>query len=166
MKKLIFAIIAVMFLGGCLESTYIGNPYVWTNDQVNAYYAKCPNLFALKDTLITDGYKWQSDGMNFNPLTDTVATPNFVLSHGGGNCNDLANLFQDYAQSTGTADEYIEYIIRSGYKWHSYTCFRVGDVWYMQSNISLVAIASPEASVEHWYSLGYQYREIVQKWNK
>lgn len=157
-----------IFLGGCLKSTYMGNASVWSEEKVHAYYASISpaDLSYLAAKLVQDGYQWQSDGTNLTPLTDTVARPEFVLSHGGGNCNDWSNLFQDYARHTGAADEYTEYYLRSGYKWHLITIFKIGDNYFEQSNLSVTPTASHEASIERWYAKGYHYRDPIQYWKK
>ena len=161
-------LLIIVFLSGCLEKTYIGNPTTWSDEQVLTYYQgiQPADIVYFAAKLKQDGYRWQSDGTNLIPFTDTIATPNFVLSHGGGNCNDLANLFQDFVKKTGAADEYIEYYLRSGYKWHLITVFKVGNDWFLQSDLSVAPIASPEAAVEVWYAKGYQYREAIQVWKK
>jgi len=167
MIKLILRLGLISFilitLNGCLDQTYVGNPDIWPDDQVQAYYAKCGDIFQLAINLKQDGYLWQSDGTNFNYLTDTMATPNFFLSHGGGNCSDWLNIYWNYyLLHRDCLSSYTRWVTRQGYLWHYFATFEINGQVYMQSNNDIILVESVETAKDIWYNKGWRYFDVIQ----
>lgn len=137
----------------------------WTRSQVENYFAKFNgSIWLLNDDLVSQGFKWASDGLNFSILTDTFARPEQVLARKFGNCGDYMRLYEEFIKYSGCARKYVQY---------EFTCDDALNYHYAalidlnngqqicQSNLSLL-----ESYTFSILSNGYDNVKIIDKWEK
>lgn len=146
----------------------------WDEARQAELFSRFATIFDFQTWLVSNGFKWRSDGLNFSIETDTFERPGQVLARGWANCGGFMRLFEAYIKATGAVDEYVQFELTAPAKilgvipwtrWHYVSAFRIGAWWYVQSNLAFLAIVN-EADTESMIRLfkEYQNARVLDRW--
>lgn len=144
------------------------------NEEVKVIFEKHQSIIGFATYLYVEKFTYNHDGLNYTYILDTFERPNQVLARKFANCSGYMRLWQDYVEYMRNADEIIQYDMNNGWQWklnplggqwHYISFIRVDNKWYLQSNVNIIEIASPESTLEVYKK---EYKNITQiySWKK
>ena len=128
--------------------------------EVEEIYSLCKTPFQLEVYLCSHGFKWASDGLNFNILSDSFEKPSQVLSRKWANCSGFLRLYSTLFDKIGIKHKEILLIHSDKIQWHYINIFQYDGKFYQQSNIALTEITSFDKLWQEWKEKGYGKRTV------
>lgn len=136
---------------------------------MNKLYDDLNSILALEQYLVSQGFKYGSDGMNAWEVTDDAERPTMVLARKFANCNGYMRLYEGFIKYKKTkgikvADTYKQYEIVNGDRWHFINFIYLNHQCFFQSNIHITEDASEETTICNYKIAGWEVKRIVEEW--